>query len=97
METVKNLSFEEAFSELESILQKMNEGEVPLEKLVELFEKGNSLLGYCQAKLEEAEKKIEILLKTKEGHLSLNELGIPEKAPFSLDKTSLPLSDDEPL
>ena len=88
MKIPSHLSFEEAFSELEGILQKMNEGEVPLEKLLGLFEKGNTLLGYCQGKLEEAEKKIEILLKSKEGSLELDAEKKPQKVDFSPERSS---------
>ncbi len=88
MKTPVSLSFEEAFSQLEMILQKMNEGEVPLEKLLELFEQGNTLLGYCQGKLEEAERKIETLLKSREGNLELDAEKNPKKEPFCPDRSS---------
>lgn len=61
----EDLSFEEALGQLETMVQTLERGEVPLSELVEKFEKGSHLLKHCQAKLKEAELKIEKLdLKT---------------------------------
>ncbi len=59
--TEKIASFEEGLEKLEAIVEEMEEGKLPLEKLITQYEAGNKLLAACDAKLKEAEKKIEIL------------------------------------
>jgi len=61
--------FEDALSKLEKIVAKLEEGDVPLEESLKLFEEGIRLSRLCNQKLDEAEKKVEILLKDKEGVL----------------------------
>jgi exodeoxyribonuclease VII small subunit len=55
--------FEECIQRLEKIVQELEKGEVPLEKSLTLFEEGMSLSASCRKELEEAEGKVEILLK----------------------------------
>ena len=57
--TIKD--FEAAIAELESIVKKLEEGDLPLEKSLELYERGVHLSRFCHARLEEAERRIEIL------------------------------------
>ena len=57
--TIKD--FEAAIAELEAIVKKLDEGELPLEKSLELYERGVQLSRFCHARLEEAERRIEIL------------------------------------
>jgi len=61
------LSFEAALSQLESIVESMESGDVPLAELLAKFEEGNKLLKVCEARLKDAELKIEVLKKQKEG------------------------------
>jgi exodeoxyribonuclease VII small subunit len=61
------LSFESALTQLESIVDSMESGEVPLAELLAKFEEGNKLLKVCEARLKEAELKIERLKKQKDG------------------------------
>jgi exodeoxyribonuclease VII small subunit len=61
------LSFESALTKLESIVESMESGDVPLADLLAKFEEGNRLLKVCEARLKDAELKIEQLKKTKEG------------------------------
>ena len=58
-DTIKD--FEAAIAELESIVKKLEEGDLPLEKSLELYERGVHLSRFCHAQLEEAERRIEIL------------------------------------
>ena len=54
--------FEAAIAELESIVKKLEEGgDLPLEKSLELYTRGVELSKFCHAKLEDAERKIELL------------------------------------
>jgi exodeoxyribonuclease VII small subunit len=55
--------FEEYLQRLETIVQELEKGEVPLEKSLTLFEEGMQLSGACRKELEEAEGKVEMLLK----------------------------------
>ena len=57
--TIKD--FEAAIAELETIVKKLEEGDLALEKSLELYERGVQLSRFCHAKLEEAERRIEIL------------------------------------
>ncbi len=60
-ETTEALAYEKALARLESLLEAMEEGEVPLAELVEKFAEGNQLLRICEQRLKEAEIKIETL------------------------------------
>ena len=57
--TIKD--FETAIAELENIVKKLEEGDAPLEASLELYERGVQLSRFCHARLEEAERRIEIL------------------------------------
>ena len=61
--------FEDALSKLEKIVSKLEKGDIPLEESLKLFEEGIRLSRWCNHKLDEAEKRVEILLKDKEGAL----------------------------
>ncbi len=61
------LSFETALSRLETIVESMETGEVPLADLLAKFEEGNKLLRQCEGRLKEAELKIEQLKKERDG------------------------------
>jgi exodeoxyribonuclease VII small subunit len=56
-------NFEECLSRLEAIVSELEKGDVPLENALKLFEEGMQLSGSCRKELEEAEGKVEILLK----------------------------------
>lgn len=59
--------FEDALSKLEKIVSKLEEGDLPLEESLKLFEEGIRLSRFCSQRLDEAEKKVEILSKGKDG------------------------------
>jgi exodeoxyribonuclease VII small subunit len=56
-------NFEECLQRLETIVQELEKGEAPLERSVTLFEEGMNLSSACRKELEQAEGKVEILLK----------------------------------
>ena len=66
--------FEVALEELEDIVEQLESGELSLEDSLAVFEKGVGLVKYCNQKLTEVEKKIEVLIKDKEGKLQLKTL-----------------------
>jgi len=57
------VKFEECLERLEKIVTELEKGEVPLERSLTLFEEGMQLSASCRKQLEEAEGKVEILLK----------------------------------
>jgi exodeoxyribonuclease VII small subunit len=76
--TIKD--FESALAELDTIVRKMEEGDLALEKSMELYERGLQLSRFCHSTLETAERRVELL----------NERGETRPAPASLG-----LNDDE--
>lgn len=75
--------FEAALTRLEQIVQRLEKGELPLEESLVLYEEGISLSRLCHAKLEEAEGKIEMLVKDARGDLTLDRDGKAETRPFA--------------
>ena len=63
--------FEEALQRLEEIVHRMEEGDLNLEESLASFEEGIKLTRFCQAKLDEAQKRVEILLKNEKGNLEV--------------------------
>lgn len=70
--TIKD--FEAAIAELETVVKKLEEGDLALEASLQLYERGVHLSRFCHARLEEAERRIEIL----------NERGQLKPAPSTL-------------
>lgn len=60
-------SFEGSLDELERIVRQLEEGDLPLDRSLELFEQGVRLSRECQKRLDEAERKVEILLRGDDG------------------------------
>ena len=59
----KTLDFEQALGELETVVERLEHGELPLEEALKQFERGVELARSCQAALKQAEQKVEILLQ----------------------------------
>ncbi|MFT6168187.1 MAG: exodeoxyribonuclease VII small subunit [Celeribacter sp.] len=57
--TVSELSFEAAMAELDQVVAKLERGEVPLDDSIKLYERGAQLKAHCEAKLKDAEEKVE--------------------------------------
>lgn len=64
-------NFESAFKRLEAILEKMNSNTVSLDESLKLFEEADKLITTCNTRLNDAERKIEMLIKTRNGDLAL--------------------------
>ena len=58
----ENLSFEAALERLEGIVRKLETGELPLDDSLQAFEEGVRLSSYCHRRLDEVEKKVQLLL-----------------------------------
>ena len=63
----KSKSFEASLEALEQIVRELDDGDLPLEKSLELFEKGIRLSRECQERLGQAERRIEVLLRDNQG------------------------------
>ncbi len=74
--------FEEAMKELEDVVARLEKGELALEESLRLYERGITLARYCHAKLEEAEGKIELLMKDARGEPVLDAKGRAKTKPF---------------
>jgi exodeoxyribonuclease VII small subunit len=69
-------SFEASLHRLEQIVKKLEAGELALDDALKLFEEGINLSQQCQKQLEEAENKVEILLKKADGKLVARKLAL---------------------
>ena len=67
MSTTKPKTFESSLEELERIVRELEQGELPLERSLELFEHGVKLSRECQDRLNQAERRIEILMRDNQG------------------------------
>ena len=70
--------FEQGLSQLEAIIKELEGGDLPLERAIELYEKGMALTEGCRKQLEAAETRVEILIK--KGDKVQAEPFLPEKA-----------------
>jgi exodeoxyribonuclease VII small subunit len=78
----ENPTFEAALKQLEEIVQRLEKGELALEESLQLYEDGIRLSRLCHAKLEEAEGKIETLMKNARGELQADAQGRTRTRPF---------------
>ncbi|MCD6560577.1 MAG: exodeoxyribonuclease VII small subunit [Deltaproteobacteria bacterium] len=73
--------FEDAMKKLEEIVQNLESGDLPLEDALNVFEEGTKLSKFCSSKLEEAEKRVNVLVRDVNGKYNLE--------PFEVDGESL--------
>ncbi len=71
MTAKKSFNLEKSLAELESLVEELESGDLPLEKAMKKFEEGIKLTRGCQKALKDAEQKVEILLKSAAGEDSL--------------------------
>ena len=71
------VDFEAAMAELETLVERLEQGDLPLEESLKAFERGVQLTRSCQTALKDAEQKVEILLK-KAGQPVVGEFTAPE-------------------
>ena len=74
----KEMKFEEALKKLEEIVRGLESEELSLDDSLKRFEEGIRLSQICRKKLEEIEKKVQMLIKTKEGELKAEPFNPPE-------------------
>jgi exodeoxyribonuclease VII small subunit len=71
-------TFEESLKKLETIVEQLEKGDLPLEQSLKLFEQGVDLSAACKKELDEAEGKVQMLIKQRDGAL--------KTVPFPADK-----------
>ncbi len=72
--TIKSLNFEEALGELETIVRSLETGQAPLEDSITAYERGIALKKHCEAKLRDAQAKIEKITVDKDGSIKTEPL-----------------------
>jgi len=75
----EQMSFEQALAELESIVEAMEQGEVPLAESLEHYERGVRMIKRCRALLADAEKKIELLGEDEKGRPTTEPLDVADE------------------
>ncbi|SPE59200.1 Exodeoxyribonuclease 7 small subunit [Verrucomicrobia bacterium] len=78
-EDIQKLPFEEALQRLEAIVEALEAQDLPLESLLARYQEGTALAQLCQAKLNEAELKIQQLEKSGKGEMTLKAMPNPEE------------------
>ena len=71
---INTLSFEQALTELETIVHGLEKGDTPLEQSIESYERGVALKKHCESKLRDAQAKIEKITVSADGSLSTQPL-----------------------
>jgi len=74
MTDIKSLSFEDALSELESIVSKLEHGDAPLEQSIEIYERGARLKKHCEGKLKSAQLKVDKIVLAPNGDIGTEPL-----------------------
>lgn len=85
--TDQSPSFEEALGELEDMVESMESGQLPLEKLIANYERGAQLIGHCETVLDDARKRLELI--------TLKPKASSEDAKIDLTKDEVPTSKND--
>lgn len=80
MKTKKKETFEASLKKLEKIVGQLEEGDLPLEESLKLFETGVKLSRECRERLDQAERRIELLIEDSEGEPLLQPLDAEDEA-----------------
>lgn len=70
---MSDIKFEDALKKLEEIVENLESGEFGLDESLKKYEEGIKLIALCREKIENAKKKVEILIKTKDGKVKLED------------------------
>ena len=90
-------SFEEALEELESMVETMESGQLPLEKLISSYERGATLVSHCETVLDDARKRLELITVKTKSQADHNKDKVTDKVASkdSTPKTSSDNNDEE--
>lgn len=75
----KDIEFEEAISQLEGIVEELEDGNLKLKQALDAFQRGIELSRICAGQLESAEKKIDLIVKGNNGNISFKSAKIMEE------------------
>lgn len=64
---IKDMTFEQALKELETIVQRLERGDAPLEESITIYQRGAALKAHCEAKLKDAQLKVEKIVLSSDG------------------------------
>ena len=78
MSTKQAVDLEKALGDLETLVEELESGDLPLEKAMQKFEDGIKLTRSCQSALKDAEQKVEVLLKSAGGKEALEDFDLGE-------------------
>ncbi len=78
MTTKKPLNLEKSIADLETLVDELESGDLPLEKAMKKFEEGIKLTRQCQAALKEAEQKVEVLVQSAGGEEALEPFDVED-------------------
>ena len=78
MSTKQAIDLEKALGDLETLVEELESGDLPLEKAMQKFEDGIKLTRSCQSALKDAEQKVEVLLKSAGGEEALEDFDVRE-------------------
>lgn len=76
---MKELTYEESMNELENVVKELESNELTLDESISKFEKGMELSKHCSKLLEDAEKKITILLENSNGEITEDKFELPKE------------------
>jgi exodeoxyribonuclease VII small subunit len=68
---IEEMTFEQTMQELEGLVRRLEEGKMPLEESIKAYERGTALKNQCQSKLQDAKLKVEQIILSTNGELSL--------------------------
>jgi exodeoxyribonuclease VII small subunit len=74
----KNINLEKSIADLETLVDELESGDLPLEKAMKKFEEGIKLTRQCQAALKEAEQKVEVLVQSAGGEEALEPFDVED-------------------
>ena len=94
-ENRKKKTFEAALERLEKIISEMDRGKLPLEAMLKKYEEGIHLARFCSRKLEEAQKKIELLVKKDDGSFETRDFQPSEETALEAEKDVKDLGAEE--
>jgi exodeoxyribonuclease VII small subunit len=69
----ESIVFEDALAEIDTIVEKLESGEIALDNSLEMFQRGMQLIDFCSKKLNDVEEKLKVLLEGTDGEFSIKE------------------------
>ncbi len=70
---IKDMSFEDALSELEGIVQRLERGDAPLEESIDIYQRGAKLKAHCEGKLKDAQMKVQKIVLDGKGEAGVTD------------------------